>query len=155
MILVVLGLKKYHLRTIIIVAIAYTFIPMFLITAYQETFARGISAISYDGNGSCLFMRAGKDLLSGDCTLTLHNRSNNAVSFEVEFLDSFFMGEGLQMESLMNLAGPYKITIEANRKKTIQLNELLDVSNIPKHIKEGGSSYIHFKLSDGETERIL
>ena len=122
---------------------------------YQETLASGITAISYDGNGNCNFEYVSEDLLNGECNFVLHNRSNEDVSFELEFLDSYFMEDGVRMESLMNLAGPYRITIEANRKKSIHLKELLELSDVPKHI-EGGKSYnIHFKLIDGETTRTL
>ncbi|MEW9053023.1 MAG: hypothetical protein AB2392_17815, partial [Neobacillus sp.] len=53
MILLVIGMKKYHFRTIIIVVIVYALLPNLLITMYQETLASGITAISYDGNGKC------------------------------------------------------------------------------------------------------
>jgi hypothetical protein len=155
MILLVIGMKKYHFRTIIIVVIVYALLPNLLITMYQETLASGIAAISYDGNGKCNFENVSKDILNGECNLVLHNRSNEAVSFELEFIDSFFMEDEVRMESLMNLAGPYSITIEANRKKSIHLKELLQLSDVPKHIEGGASSDIHFKLIDGETTRTL
>ena len=47
--------------------------------------------------------------LKGECNFALHNHSNEAVSFELEFLDSYFMDDGIRMESLMNLAGPYRL----------------------------------------------
>ena len=155
MILLVIGIKKYHFRTIVIVVIVYAFLPNLLITMYQETFASGIMAISYDGNGKCDFENVRDDVLNGECNLVLHNRSNNVVSFELEFLDSYFMEDEVRMESLMNIAGPYSITIEANSKESIQLKELLDLSGVPKHIDGGSSSNVHFKLIDGDTTRIL
>lgn len=155
MILLVIGLKKYHFRTALIVAIVYVLLPQILITFYQETLASGISAISYDGNGTCNFDFVSEDLLNGECNFVLHNHSNEAVSLELEFLDSYFMDDGVRMESLMNLAGPYSITIEANHKKSIQLNELLDVSDVPKHIEGGSSVNSHFKIIDDETTRTL
>ncbi|MFF2755461.1 hypothetical protein ACFVR1_17215 [Psychrobacillus sp. NPDC058041] len=155
MTLLVIGIKKYHIRTIVFVVIVYAFLPKLLITMYQETLASGITAISYDGNGKCNFEYVSEDLLNGECNLVLHNRSNEAVSFEFEFLDSFFMEDEVRMESLMNLAGPYNITIEANRKKSIHLKELLKLSDVPKHIDGGTSFNIHFKLIDGETTRTL
>jgi len=85
----------------------------------------------------------------------LHNRSGKDVSFELEFLDSFFMEDGVRMESLVNLAGPYRMTIEANRKKSIHLKELLDLSDVPKHIDGGTSNGIHFKLIEGKKTRTL
>jgi len=155
MILLVIGLKKYHYRTVVIVAIVYGLLPQILISFYQETLASGIIAISYDGNGKCNFDSVSEDLLKGECNFVLHNHSNEVVSLELEFLDSYFMDEGIRMESLMNLTGPYSITIEANHKKSIHLNELLDVSDVPKHIEGGTSFNIHFKLIDGETTRTL
>lgn len=155
MILLVMGMKKYHFRTVIIVMMAYGLLPNLLITMYQETLASGIAAISYDGNGECNFETVGEDLMRGGCDLVLHNRSNEAVSFELEFIDSLFMEDGVRMESLMNLAGPYIITIEANHEKSIHLWELLQLSDVPKHIEGGTSSGIHLKLIDGEMTRIL
>ena len=155
MILLVIGMKKYHFRTIVIVVIVYTILPKLLITMYQETLASGITAISYDGNGKCNFENVREDLLNGECNFVLHNRSNEAVSFELKFLDSPFMEDEVRMESLMNLASPYKITIEANSKKPIHLKELLELSDVPKHIDSGTSFNIHFKLIEGETTRTL
>ncbi|KOO51415.1 hypothetical protein [Viridibacillus arvi] len=155
MILLVIGIKKYQFRTLVIVVIIYTILPKLLITIYQETLASGIMAISYDGNGKCDFENVEEDLLNGECNLVLHNRSNEAVSFDLEFLDSYFMKDEVRMESLMNLAGPYSITIEANREKSINLKELLDLSDVPKHIEGGTSFNIHIKLIEGETARTL
>lgn len=154
-ILLVVGMKKYQFRTIVIVLIVYAILPNLLITVYQETLASGIKAISYDGNGKCNFEYESEDLLNGECNLVLHNRSKKAVSFELEFLDSSFKEDEVRFESLMNLAGPYKITIEANHKKPIHLKELLELSDVPNHVEEGTSFNIHIKLSDGETTRIF
>jgi hypothetical protein len=154
-ILLFIGIKKYRFRTIVIVVIIYAILPNLLITMYQETLASGITAISYDGNGNCNFEYVSEDLLNGECNLLLHNRGSKDVSFELEFLDFFFVEDEVRMESLMNLAGPYSITIEANRKKSIHLKELLELSDVPKHIDGGTSSNIHFKLSDGEKTRTL
>lgn len=155
MILLIIGIKKYHFRTIVIVVILYTLLPRLLISAYQETFASGIMAVSYNGNGTCKFEYVNDDLLNGECNFMLQNRSNEDVSFELEFLDSFFMEDEVRMESLMNVGGPYRITIEANHKKSIHLKELLELSDVPKHIYGGTSNNIHFKLIDGESERTL
>jgi len=80
---------------------------------------------------------------------------HEAVSFELEFLDDHLTGSGQRIESLMNVAGPYYVTIEPNRKKFIRIKELLDLSDMPNHIQGGGSSFIHIKIIDGETARIL
>ncbi|WP_277584700.1 hypothetical protein [Psychrobacillus antarcticus] len=131
-------------------------LPYFLsFYPYQETLASGITAISYDGNGTCSFQYVNEDLSNGECNLMLHNRSNEAVSFELEFLDSYFLENEVRMESLMNLGGPYSISIEAKSKKSIHLKELLNLIDVPKHTAGGTSMNIHFKLIDGEIVRIL
>ncbi|WP_216831409.1 hypothetical protein [Alkalihalobacterium elongatum] len=154
-VLLAIGMKKYRLRSIVIVLIVYAFLPNILITMYQETLASGIKAISYDANGTCNFEYVSEDFLNGECRLVLHNRSNKAVTFELEFLDSFFMEDELRMESLMNLAGPHQMTIGANQKKSIYLKELLNVSDVLKHIHGGTSNGIHVKLIDEESTRIF
>ena len=149
------GMKKYHFRTIALVILVFTIVPNLLITVYQETLARGIAAISYDGEGKCNFDSVGENLLNGECDFVLQNRSNEVVTFELEFLDSHFIDDGERMESLMNFAGPYSITIGANHKKSIHLEKLLNVSDVPNHITWGTSHKIHFKLMDGKASRTL
>lgn len=153
MVLLVKGMKKYYFRTIIIALIVYAMLPTLLITIYQETIASGINAISYNGNGQCRFEDAGKDLINGECNLVLYNRSNRAVTFELQFLDS--SEDDPRFESLMNLGAPYHITIEANQKKLIHLKKVLDVSDVPKHIAGGTSNDVHVKLIYKENARIL
>ncbi|MGG1629882.1 hypothetical protein [Rossellomorea sp. NRS-1567] len=158
MILLVRGLNKYHFRTVVITVFVYAlFPPLLLIPVYQETLAGGIAAISYDGKGTCDFENVGEDenVLNGECNLLLHNRSSETVSFQIEFLDRIFTENDTRLTSLMNVNGPYIITIEANSEKSIQLNELLDLSDVPNHSFGGGSMNINIKLIDGEATRIL
>jgi hypothetical protein len=65
------------------------------------------------------------------------------------------MEDEVRMESLMNIAGSYSITIEANQKKSINLKKLLDLSGVPKHIDGGTSNNVHIKLIDEVTQRTL
>ncbi|MGY4795340.1 hypothetical protein MHB40_09775 [Lysinibacillus sp. FSL K6-0057] len=155
MIILLRSINKYLFRTFVIVVLLYSFLPHLLIMAYQETFASGIMAISYKGDGNCHFDMVRKDLMNGECTLVLHNRSNEAVSFDLQFIDTSFFKDDERMNSLMNIAGPYHVTIEANREKSIHLKELLDVTNVPNHIYSGGSSKVHVQLRDGDNERTL
>lgn len=154
-ILLVIGIKKYRFQTVIIVLIVYTFLPKLLIGVYQETLASGISAISYDNKGTCNFEYVGEDVLNGECSLVLHNHSNETVSFELEFLDSILGEDEMQMESLMNIDGPNNIVIEANSKKYIHLEKSLELSDVIKHIDEGSSTGVQIKLIDGGATRIL
>ncbi|WP_226670734.1 hypothetical protein [Metabacillus litoralis] len=155
LILLIVGMKKYHFRTIVIVMIVYSLLPIFLISIYQETLASGISADSYDGNGTCNFESLKDDVLNGECELVLHNRSNEEISFKLEFLDSYHFEDDLRMESLMNVNGPHMITIGANQKETLQMKEYLELYDVPNHIQSGSSNYINIKLIDGESSRIL
>ncbi|MCM3409494.1 hypothetical protein [Metabacillus litoralis] len=155
MILLGIGLKKYRVRTMIIVVLGYSFLPTFLITIYQETLAKGIAAISYDGNGTCQFDHVSEDLLNGECSIVLQNRSSESVSFEIEFLDSFFPEDEVRMESLMNLNGPHRFTIEGNSEETIEVKALLDLTDVPNPISGGTTTNIHIKLIEGEDIRIL
>ncbi|WP_421378153.1 hypothetical protein ACOJQI_12260 [Bacillus salacetis] len=153
--LLVMGLKKYRLRTIIIIFLVYALLPNFLVTIYQETLADGIAAISYDGNGECNFEEESEDFIRGGCSLVLKNHSNEAVSFQLEFLDEYFSKDQIRMQSLLNENGPHTITIEGNQSKPIDLMELIKVSGIRNHVHNGTSNYIHFKIMDGESSRIL
>lgn len=155
MVLVVIGLKKYHVRAVIVAAISYVILPQIFITAYQETFARGIYAVSYNGQGTCNFDDVGNGYIKGICELVLHNHSNESISFELQFVDSDDLVDGHRMESLMNVAGPRIMTIEANEKKFIHLDELIDVSNVQKHISDGISHSVHIKIIEAGVERIL
>ncbi|WP_235801847.1 hypothetical protein [Ureibacillus manganicus] len=156
MILLVIGLKKYHFRSVLLVAIIYSLLPNALIFIYQETFATGIYAVSYDQMGRCEFDTIDEDLkiMEGECQLELKNHSNKPVTFELEFLDSYIAKEN-RSESLMNVAGPFAITIEGNQKKLIDLKETLDVSTIPNHIHSGYSNNVHIKIIDNKASRIL
>lgn len=58
------------------------------------------------------------------------------------------------MTSLMNIAGPYHVTIEANQEKSIHLKKLLDVTNVPNHIYSGALQGA-CSIKDGDNERTL
>ncbi|MGD7045658.1 hypothetical protein [Jeotgalibacillus proteolyticus] len=149
------GLEKYRARSVIGVIIVFSFLPGILMDAYQETFASGVKAVSYNQEGECYFETVEEDQISGECTFVLHNRSNEEVTFEVEFIDSFyFVEENHKMVSLMNLAGPHKITLEANEKRSIRMTELLDVSKIPNHIDSGSSYGIELKLIQSNGDQV-
>lgn len=153
--LLVKGISKYYFRTVIIVLFAYTLLPLGLVTIYQETLAKGIAAISYDGSGTCDFERVSEDELNGECQLLITNHSGDPVTFEIEFLDSYIPDKDHRLTSLMNEGGPYSITVEADREKMVEVKELLNLSDIPNHVDGGGSMNVHFKMMDGERERVL
>ncbi|KSU61815.1 hypothetical protein AS034_13365 [[Bacillus] enclensis] len=156
MILLVIGLEKYRVRGVLIGSFGFVLLPYILFWLYQETFAQGIYAVSYDGEGSCVFERAAEEeMLNGECKLNLHNHSGEETTVEVEFIDTYIPGEESRMESLMNVNGPYVITLGANEKRSLKLEELLDVSPLSKTIDGGSFSNVQVRLKDGEESRIL
>ncbi|WP_336824337.1 hypothetical protein [Sporosarcina sp. USHLN248] len=89
------------------------------------------------------------------CELELFNHSSDTVTFQLNFLDSPFVEVGSQVESLMNLNGPYTITIEGKRTRTVKLQELIDVSDVFRPINNAYSRNIHITIADGAKTRIL
>ncbi|PFA63039.1 hypothetical protein CN378_18550 [Bacillus sp. AFS015802] len=154
-VLLVKGISKYHVRTVIIVLFAYTLFPLGMVWMYQETLATGIAAISYDGKGTCDFEQVKNELFKGECNLLMTNHSGHPVTFEVEFLDTFFPLSDTRLTSLMNENGPVEITIEANREKMVNLEEVLDLSNVPNHVDGASTMDVHFKILNGDKERVM
>ncbi|AIF43008.1 hypothetical protein [Virgibacillus sp. SK37] len=152
-VLLMIGLKKFRLRTLIIVIFLYSFIPPMLIKVYQETLADGIFAVSKEGEGEGDFNSINESQLDGECHFTLQNRSNKSVTFEVQLIDSFF--DETRMESLLNEAGPHTFTLEANEKRAIHLKEIIDITGVEDPISQGASFDLHFRLIDGGDDRIL
>ncbi|WP_347860866.1 hypothetical protein U0355_09135 [Salimicrobium sp. PL1-032A] len=157
LIMLAAGMKKYRFRAVILLILLYTALPPVLITVHQETFASGIGAVSLKDNGVCEFEERSKDVVDGHCELVFHNRSNEPVTFELTFLDSSFAGKDMRVESLMNIEGPYSITIEANEERRIEVDESIDVSDMTEgeHVDSGASFDIHLKLRNEGNERIL
>ena len=156
MALLIYGLKRFYVVAAVFVLFLYVLLPGYLVTAYQKTFASGIGAISYDQNGKCMFETLeDMDRMTGDCELMLKNHGSEPVTFELEFLDAGFGQEDVKMVSLMNVAGPFKMTIEGKQEEFIQLEEVLNVSDISDHIYSGSTSDVHFKLSGEGKERIF
>ncbi|WP_233880852.1 hypothetical protein [Virgibacillus halodenitrificans] len=153
MVLLMFGLRKFRLRSLIIVIFLYSFLPPILIKVYQETLAEGIFAVSKEDEGECDFNSINESQLEGECHFTLQNRRNEPVTFEVQLIDSFI--DETRMESLMNEAGPHMLTLEANEKRAIHLKEIIDITGVKDHISQGTSFELHFRLIDGKDERIL
>ena len=154
LIFLVMGLNKYKVRFVVVVIIVYSLLPNLLISVYQNTFARGIQSISYDGEGFCDYEYRTDKIMRGECQFTLENHSKNPVSFELEFVDSSALTE-VPLESLMNFGGTYKITLEPKEVRTIEMDETMNVPTVPKQFDSAGVSEIHFKLIDGTDERVM
>ncbi len=149
------GLKKFYVVFAILVLFAYALLPGYLITGYQKTLASGIGAISYDNDGKCAFDTLEDMRMTGQCSLSLKNNSKEPVTFELEFIDSIMSDNDARMESLLNIEGPYVITIDGKSEEFIQLDEVIDVSDVPNHFYSGSTASINFKLIEGKKERIF
>lgn len=157
LILLAAGMKKYRFRAVILLILLYTALPPVLIKVHQETFASGIGAVSLKDNGLCEFEKRSEDVVNGHCELFLHNRSNDPVTFELKFLDSSFADMDMRVESLMNIGGPYSITIGANQERMIEVDKPIDVSDMAEgdYVENGTSFEVHLKLINDGNERIL
>lgn len=155
MALLIYGLKKFYVVFAILVLFAYALLPGYLIKGYQQTLASGIGAVSYDNDGKCAFDTLEDTRMTGKCSLTLKNHSKEPVTFELEFIDSIMSTNDARMESLLNIEGPYVITIEGKHEEFIQLDEVIDVADVPNHFYSGSTSVINFKLIEGNKERIF
>ena len=153
-ILLVMALQKYRGRIILLVLIGYVLLPNILITAYQNTMAHGILAVSYNGDGNCDFEYRSDAIMHGNCEITLKNHSKEQVSFDLEFMDTSILGDE-RLASLMNYGGPYKITIAPKETKTIHLEETVNVSSVPRQFDTASVSQIELKLIDGKVERVM
>ena len=147
------SLKKYQGRLLILAILLFFLLPNPVISLYQETLAHGINAISYDNNGSCEINSFRDNELEIECEIALKNRSNKPVSFEIEFLESYF--DSRLSTSLLNLNGPYVLKLYPNEMRTFHFKETIDVRNVSNYIEGGSSSFINFILKDGEKSRIF
>lgn len=155
MYLLVKGLHKWHKRLVILVLVLFGFSPYLLTTAYQETVAKGIDAISYNGNGACQLKIEKENELNGDCTLTLHNHKNKEVTFEIEFVDTPSLRNSSPDVSLMNQGGPYKVTLKANEKKEIHLKEVIELKDSKPLFESLDVGLYRIKLIDGDKNVML
>ncbi len=147
------SLKKYQGRLLILAILLFFLLPNPVITLYQEMFAHGINAISYDNNGSCEINSFQDNELRIECEISLQNRSNKPVSFEIEFLESYLASH--LSTSLLNLNGPYVLKLNPYEMRTFHFKETIDVRNVSNHFESGSQSFINFILKDDEKSRIF
>lgn len=149
------SLEKYHVRLVIVAIILFNMLPSFLIDTYQETFATGIYAVSYNrDSSSCEFDLINANTLRGKCELYLENHSENDVKFLVGFFDPWKIDD-LEMETLMNDSAPYDVLINGNASKRVEIVTEIDVSDMKSHITNGEASGVHIMMMSGEKVRNL
>lgn len=132
------------------------FIPSLIVTAFQETVATGVYAVSYErGKSSCGFEKVDESTLKGECELPFKNHSSNDVQFSIEFYEFYSSEHDLPMLSLMNVGAPYEVELKGKEHKIIKIESYIDVSKLENHIEGGNAAGINIFIKSGEMVRKL
>lgn len=132
------SVNKHYGRVVFIAILVVIFTPIFIISAYQKTFATGIYAVSHlSEESTCSFEMTGKRTLYGECQLSLKNHSNDDVQFTVEFYEEYAFKDDFPMISLMNVNAPYAVMLRGKENKHITIKANIDVSDMENHIDSG------------------
>lgn len=151
------SLNKYHGRFVVVTIIIAMFLPSFVVSLYQKTFASGIYSISYTDSGShCSFDMMNEETLHGGCELPLKNNSRNDVQFFIEFYEPYKFEHDMPMVSLMNYDAPYKVMIRGKESKLVKIKTNIDVSKMKKNIYGGEmTGGVNIIIKSGEKSRKL
>ncbi|MER2058383.1 MAG: hypothetical protein ABTA16_06135 [Niallia sp.] len=152
------ALEKYHGRMFLLTIILFFAIPHFAINTYQNTFASGIYAVSYERqNSNCHYQMIDDHTLQGICicNLQFENHSKKDSSFSVEFYDKYSGPNDEGLASTMNKAGPYEITLKGKGLKQVQIEANIDVSEMKTHFESGDESGMNIILQSERKARKL
>ena len=151
----VYGLNQWKKRLVVLALLSFVVLPFALTGAYQTIFAKGINAVSYDGNGVCELHYGDKNVLDGDCEFVLENKSNKEVTFEVEFIDTNHFYDDVADVSLMNEGGPYTFTLKPKEEKKLHIQETIQLTETPSYSDTIHVDIYRIKLIDGDKTRTL
>lgn len=150
------SLKKHKGRFVLLSIVLALFLPPFLADAYQKTLATGIYAISYEEETSeCSFDLITDNSLQAICEFSFKNNSNNNVTFDINFYETYPFEEDAKMISLMGINAPYTVNMEAKESKQVKIETMIDVSNIINHVENGSASSVNIIIQAGEKVRRL
>lgn len=150
------SLKKYEGRIVVLTILIVLFAPAALISAFQNTIATGIYAISYSiEESNCRFEMISEKTLHGECELPLKNYSNNDVQFTALFYEELVFKDELPMVSLMNNNAPYNVTLRAKESKRVHIETDIDVSNMQNHIENGEAMGVNIIITSKGKSRSL
>ncbi|UTR12695.1 hypothetical protein MM300_10655 [Evansella sp. LMS18] len=135
------SLEKYHWRLLLAALLLFTFLPLVLISFYQNTLAKDIYAVSYDSTEShCEFAQAGR----GACELVFENHSSEEVQFTIEFHEEYWFEEDFRSLSLMNNGAPYEVELKGKERRTVKIET--DIDSFASGYDFGGE-YIIYEIS--------
>ena len=149
---VFVSLKKYRALTLAILVLVPSAAPHIWSNVYQSLFAEGVEAIDYANDSYCEYETVTEGIIDFRCTLTLHNKSSNPVTFELEFLDAQKFEDDKHFE-WFNLAGPFTYQLKANEQKTLTIEDRIDMRQVEGELYSG-SGTVNFILKDGQHEVV-
>lgn len=156
MILLVQSLEKFKIRFTLFAFFGVFIVPILFVSVYQNILATGVYAISYEKEESvCQFNMKNEETLVGDCELSFSNKSNETVTFDVEFYENPDFKDELAIESLMNVDAPYEVTLDAKESQHMSLQTEIDVSNMESHIESGEAQVVNVKIKSKGKMRNL
>lgn len=150
------SLKKYHGRLVVLAIIVSIFIPPYVATAYQKTFATGIYAISYDREGSiCRFEMTNETTVQGECEIPFENYSKEDVQFTIEFYEKYRFEDKVKVITLMNEGGPYLANVKGQERARVKIEANIDVSEIENHVEYGEATGFNIIIkSEGKSRKL-
>lgn len=130
--------------------------PWVLVNLYQETFAKGIDAVSYDRDeSSCSFTMRVESVLRSRCEVALHNHSDSPVSFDIHFKENTLQIDDVPTLSLLNQDGPFRIELNGKEERKVVLEKDIDVSGVPSHADSAEVWGMDIRISEGTKSREL
>lgn len=123
LVFLVRALKKYRGRTVLLAILLFVFGPLKIAEGYQNTFATGLDAISYDKEKSeCTYESMDRtSVMTVHCELYFQNHSEEDVTFMLTFYEDEY---AIWIHHLNN-EGPLEMTVsEQDRGPIIVKREL-------------------------------
>ncbi len=156
LVFLVKSLNQYHLRMVLVTMFLVVFLPMEMVSAYQNTLATGIYAIEYEReSSSCVFETKDEKTLTVSCQLPFENHSNKTVRFNIGFYENYPFEDDMPMLSLLNEAGSHEVILHGKQRETIIVETKIDLSKLGVSYLSGESMGINLKIIDGEKVRKL
>jgi len=150
LVFLVLALKKYKARAVIITILLFVFGPLKIAEAYQTTFASGLDAISYDKERStCSYEAKDETTMTSQCELYLQNHSKEDVTFKLTFYEEEFSTGS----RYMNDAGPLEVTVPKQNQDPITVKRELKLEK--EQPFSGSDSHFNVILEAEGKKRIL
>ncbi|NKE04165.1 hypothetical protein [Mesobacillus selenatarsenatis] len=150
------SLEIYHKRMVLIALALVAILPLEMVNAYQKTFATGIYAIEYErGESNYTFEMKDDTTLYAVCHLPFENHSNETVQFNIEFYEKYLFEDDYPMLSLLNEAGPYKVTLQGKERKVVTIEREINLAKLRRGGLSGQGWGINLMIVDGEKVRKL